>query len=72
MAQIVSNGVKISSILACMPSTLQNNLKNSIFYSIDDAQKFIDFTGVKSHYITDSINCISQLSYKSIIELLKN
>lgn len=71
MATYIQTGVKISGISACVPRKNEENIQNSVFSTKEDADKFIQATGVANHRIADSLTCTSDLCEKAATELLQ-
>ena len=71
MASYIKTGVKISGISACVPSTNEANEDNSVFSTKEDAEKFIQATGVANHRIAGKEICTSDLCEKAANELLQ-
>lgn len=70
MAAYIQEGISIVGMSACVPRNKENNLSNPIFASVEDAQKFIDSTGVVTRRVADKDTCTSDLCYKAAKELL--
>lgn len=63
--------VVIRGISACIPSNKEDNINLTLFNSREEAEKFIETTGVSfRHLVKDSGLCTSDLCYKAAIELM--
>jgi 3-oxoacyl-[acyl-carrier-protein] synthase-3 len=63
--------VAIKGISACVPRFKENNRDLNLFSNKEDAEKFIDATGVEyRHMVKDSGLCTSDLCYSAAITLL--
>ena len=70
MATYTNYGVVISGFSACVPKNIEDNLRNDVFSNKDDAQKFIETTGVKERRISEQDICTSDLTLAASIELI--
>jgi 3-oxoacyl-[acyl-carrier-protein] synthase-3 len=69
--QVIQN-VAIKGISACVPGFKENNNDLSLFNNHEEAEKFIDATGVEfRHIVKDSGLCTSDLCFSAAKELLK-
>lgn len=67
-------GVKLSSIVGVAPAYTEDNLVNSIFNDLDDAEKYVKTVGVRFRRVTDENTCTADLfapAFNKQIELLK-
>jgi 3-oxoacyl-[acyl-carrier-protein] synthase-3 len=70
MAIVSVNGVVLSGLVACVPKDVEKNLDNKLFKSAEDANKFIETTGVIERRIAKSDICTSDLTIAAAQELL--
>ena len=69
--QLIQN-VAIRGISACVPKLKEHNEMLEIFTNKEEAERFIDATGVKTrHLVKNSGICTSDLCYNAAIKLLK-
>lgn len=67
--QSISN-VKISGISACVPKFKESNVNSPLFQSAEDAQRFIDNTGVEERRIASEAICSSDLCFHAAEKLI--
>ena len=71
MAILRSKNVKIKGISACVPSHIEDNKKLALLGTEEDAQRFIDVTGIEyRRMVKDSGICTSDLCYTAAEKLL--
>jgi 3-oxoacyl-[acyl-carrier-protein] synthase-3 len=70
MAIISLNGVTLSGLVACVPKDIERNFENKLFKSIEDANKFIETTGVIERRIAKPEICTSDLAFAAAEKLL--
>lgn len=66
----ISN-VQISGSVSCVPKTKISNLENALFKSSEEAQKFVQMTGVEEKRHLDSGALVSDLCYEAAELLIK-
>jgi 3-oxoacyl-[acyl-carrier-protein] synthase-3 len=72
MAFLVTHNVEIKGISACVPGYKEDNKTLSLFNSPEEAEKFIDATGIEfRHAVKDSGICASDLCYEASSALIK-
>lgn len=67
-------GVKLTSIVGVAPAYTEDNLVNTIFNDLDDAEKYVKTVGVRYRRVTDESTCTADLfapAFNKQIELLK-
>ena len=62
--------VKISGIAACVPKNIERNADSSLFLSSQDAEKFIQNTGIAEKRVVGNDVCTSDLCYHSAEKLI--
>ena len=70
MAIVNVNGVVLSGLVACVPKNIEKNFENTLFNSLEDANKFIETTGVIERRIAKSDICTSDLTIAAAEELM--
>jgi 3-oxoacyl-[acyl-carrier-protein] synthase-3 len=70
MAIVNVNGVVLSGLVACVPKNIEKNFENILFNSLEDANKFIETTGVIERRIAKSDICTSDLTIAAAEELM--
>jgi 3-oxoacyl-[acyl-carrier-protein] synthase-3 len=70
MAIVNVNGVVLSGLVACVPKNIEKNFENILFNSLEDANKFIETTGVIERRIVKSDICTSDLTIAAAEELM--
>lgn len=70
MAIVSLNGVVLSGLVACVPKDTEKNRENKLFKSVEDANKFIETTGVIERRIAKSDICTSDLTVAAAQKLL--
>jgi 3-oxoacyl-[acyl-carrier-protein] synthase-3 len=70
MAIVSVNGIQLSGLVACVPKEIDKNIENKVFKSVEDANKFIETTGVIERRIARPDICTSDLTIAAAEELL--
>lgn len=71
MAQLNVRNVSIKGISACVPKTREENRDLSVFFSVEEAEKFISTTGVERRRKASDDTCTSDLCLKAAEKLLE-
>ena len=72
MAYLHTKNVAIRGIAACVPSYREDNKEISLFGSPEEANKFIDVTGIEfRHMVQDRPICSSDLCYEAALDVMK-
>lgn len=69
MANIKIENIQITGVVACVPSTIEENL-NLAFFKEGEAEKVIASTGIERRRITDAKTTSSDLCYKAAEKLI--
>ena len=70
MSQLTTSKVRIVGMSACVPSTIEENLKLPIFADENEAAKVIASTGIERHRKAAEGCTASDLSIKAIEKLI--
>ena len=69
--QIISN-VKISGISACVPKNVERNIDSNLFHNVEDANKFINTTGIIEKRVVSSSITSSDLCFHAAEKLISD
>ena len=72
MSQLTTTNVRIVGMSACVPSTIEENLKLPIFADESEAAKVIASTGIERHRKADAGCTASDLSVRAIEKLVSD
>jgi 3-oxoacyl-[acyl-carrier-protein] synthase III len=73
MSFISVNNISIRGLSACVPANEEQNRTLELFSNSEEAEKFINTTGVESRHIVGSSGiCTSDLCYEAAVRLLKD
>jgi 3-oxoacyl-[acyl-carrier-protein] synthase-3 len=72
MAFIEIKNVKIVGISACVPKAIEENSASSLFGSLEEAQKFIETTGVERRHKTEKGTTTADICYHAASKLLSD
>ncbi len=71
MAQLIVRNVSIKGISACVPKTSEENRDLSVFFTTEEADKFISTTGVERRRKAEDDICTSDLCQRAAEQLLE-
>lgn len=71
MAILHTKNVKIKGLSACVPTHIEDNKKLALLGSVEDAQRFVDVTGIEyRRMVKDTGLCTSDLCYHAAEKLI--
>ena len=72
MANIEFKNLVLRGIAACVPSDVEDNKEIDVFPSENDAQKFIETTGIEFRHLVNGRDiCTSDMCYEAAADLMK-
>jgi len=72
MSILTTNKVRIAGISACVPKTVEENIKLSIFETEEEALKVIESTGIERHRIVEEGTTASDLTIEAAKKIVSD